>query len=38
MIWGEGEYIDWYMSGPHGQVADWIAISLGQHCWTWRPA
>lgn len=35
---GEGEYTDWYMSGPPGQVADWIAMSLAGHGWTWRPA
>ena len=35
---GEGEYTDWYMSGPRGHVADWIAEAFGQHGWTWRPA
>lgn len=37
-IRGEGEYTDWYMSGPHGQVADWIAEKLAGHGWVWRPA
>lgn len=37
-IRGEGEYTDWYMSGPRGQVADWIAASLAPHGWNWRPA
>ena len=35
---GKGDYTDWYLSGPRSQVADWIAMSLGQHGWTWRPA
>jgi hypothetical protein len=34
----EGEYTDWYMSGPTCQVADWIAADLARHGWTWMPA
>jgi hypothetical protein len=34
----EGEYTDWYMSGPSGEVAGWIAAALARHGWTWVPA
>ena len=34
----EGEYTDWYMSGPTCQVADWIAADLAKHGCTWVPA
>jgi hypothetical protein len=33
----EGEYTDWTMSGPSGDVVDWIAAALARHGWTWVP-
>lgn len=32
----EGNYLDWYCSGPTGQVAPWIVEALAGEGWTWR--
>ncbi|MCJ2188599.1 hypothetical protein [Novosphingobium beihaiensis] len=31
----EGNYLDWYCSGPSGHVALWIEQALAQEGWTW---
>lgn len=30
----EGDYMDWYCSGPDGIVAEWIAEALANRGWT----
>lgn len=31
----EGDYIDWYCSGPVSVVAPWIEEALAQEGWSW---
>lgn len=33
----EGDYLDWYCSGPQAHVASWIEEALMQEGWAWRP-
>ena len=35
-IRGSGDYLDWYCSGPHGVVADWISEAMATAGWTWE--
>lgn len=32
----EGDYEDWYCSGPYERVAPWIEEALRAEGWTWR--
>jgi hypothetical protein len=31
----EGDYMEWYCSGPPGVVADWISKALAAEDWSW---
>ncbi len=31
----DGDYLDWYCSGPTSIVASWINFSLGCEGWSW---
>lgn len=36
-IRGEGDYLDWYCSGPECNVAPWIADAMRAEGWTAKP-
>lgn len=36
-IRGEGDYIDWYCSGPYAVVASWIAEAMASKGWRAQP-
>ncbi|MFT4053850.1 MAG: hypothetical protein QM681_05045 [Novosphingobium sp.] len=31
----EGDHIQWYCSGPPGEVAPWISEAMAAEGWTW---
>ena len=35
-IRGEGDYLDWYCSGPAGEVPDWIEVPMEAAGWKYE--
>lgn len=35
-IRGSGDYMDWYCSGPSGDVSDTVADAMAKEGWTWE--